>query len=66
MVPQAGFREGRDNALALRERMGLADRAARYPSELSGDRQQRVAIAALSPWTRWPCGSASPPRPWIR
>ena len=37
--------EVRDRAMALLERVGLADRAGEYPSRLSGGQQQRVAIA---------------------
>jgi len=37
--------EARDRAMALLDRVGLADKAARYPAELSGGQQQRVAIA---------------------
>ena len=32
-------------AMALLERLGLADKAAAYPDQLSGGQQQRVAIA---------------------
>jgi polar amino acid transport system ATP-binding protein len=38
-------REARERALALLERVGLADKASQYPDELSGGQQQRVAIA---------------------
>lgn len=36
--------EARAQALALLERVGLADRAGAYPRELSGGQQQRIAI----------------------
>jgi polar amino acid transport system ATP-binding protein len=37
--------EAADEAMDLLRRVGLADKAASYPSELSGGQQQRVAIA---------------------
>lgn len=37
--------EVRGEAMALLERVGLADKAGSYPDELSGGQQQRVAIA---------------------
>ncbi len=38
-------REARERAVALLEKVGLADKAASYPANLSGGQQQRVAIA---------------------
>ncbi|MER6365357.1 amino acid ABC transporter ATP-binding protein [Kitasatospora sp. NPDC001527] len=35
----------KEHAMALLERVGLADKAGNYPSQLSGGQQQRVAIA---------------------
>ena len=37
--------QARDQAMALLERVGIADKAGRYPAELSGGQQQRAAIA---------------------
>ena len=36
--------EAEENAMALLERVGLADRADAYPSQLSGGQKQRIAI----------------------
>src|SRR5438067_9703132 len=41
-VPKA---EARERAMELLERVGIADKAKRYPAELSGGQQQRAAIA---------------------
>ena len=38
-------KEAEQTALALLERVGLADKASAYPSQLSGGQKQRVAIA---------------------
>jgi len=38
-------KEAEDQAMALLERVGLADKRDAYPSQLSGGQQQRVAIA---------------------
>ena len=40
-----GKQEAYDQALELLDKVGLKDRALRYPHELSGGQQQRVAIA---------------------
>jgi len=37
--------QARERAIALLERVGLADKPSAYPSQLSGGQQQRVAIA---------------------
>jgi glutamate transport system ATP-binding protein len=45
-------REARTTAMALLERVGVADQADKHPAQLSGGQQQRVAIArslAMSP-----------------
>ena len=41
----AGVRRARPRALAMLERVGIADLAARHPHQLSGGQMQRVAIA---------------------
>ena len=37
--------QARDRAMALLERVGIAEKADRYPAEISGGQQQRAAIA---------------------
>ncbi|MEW9307865.1 MULTISPECIES: amino acid ABC transporter ATP-binding protein [Labrys] len=44
-VHRLGRREAAELAMAMLERMRLADKAASYPGQLSGGQQQRVAIA---------------------
>ena len=43
-VLRRGKEQARDVALALLEKMGLADKAAAYPCQLSGGQKQRVSI----------------------
>jgi ABC-type polar amino acid transport system ATPase subunit len=45
LTKRAAKREARDLAMALLERVGVADKADVYPAYLSGGQQQRVAIA---------------------
>ncbi|MCV7290039.1 amino acid ABC transporter ATP-binding protein [Mycolicibacterium wolinskyi] len=44
-VRKATKEKARDNAMALLERVGVANQADKYPAQLSGGQQQRVAIA---------------------
>ncbi|WP_349271368.1 amino acid ABC transporter ATP-binding protein [Mycolicibacterium parafortuitum] len=44
-VRKASKEESREAAMALLERVGVANQAEKYPAQLSGGQQQRVAIA---------------------
>ncbi len=44
-LDRALTRQRKDEIRALLERLGVADKSARYPDELSGGQQQRVALA---------------------
>jgi glutamate transport system ATP-binding protein len=44
-VRKAGRQKAREDAMALLERVGVANQADKYPAQLSGGQQQRVAIA---------------------
>jgi polar amino acid transport system ATP-binding protein len=44
-VKRQSAAQARTKAMVLLERVGLADRAAAFPSQLSGGQQQRIAIA---------------------
>jgi ABC-type polar amino acid transport system ATPase subunit len=43
-VKKVGQKEAEEKAIALLERVGLADKADAYPSQLSGGQKQRIAI----------------------
>ena len=45
LVQKRNRKEVREEAMALLDQMGLADRADAYPYQLSGGQQQRVSIA---------------------
>ncbi len=47
------FRKARVAGVRALERLGLGDRAARYPDQLSGGERQRVAIARAMVGDRW-------------
>ena len=44
MLKMAAPRQAEEDAIALLERVGLADKAHEYPNRLSGGQQQRIAI----------------------
>ena len=45
LVRKLAKKDAEDKAMALLERVGLADQAHKFPAQLSGGQQQRVAIA---------------------
>src|SRR5690625_2758885 len=45
LIRKLGKEEARERALALLQKVGISDKADRYPEQLSGGQQQRVAIA---------------------
>lgn len=45
IVSKVSQKQARDEGLALLDRVGIADKADRFPGELSGGQQQRAAIA---------------------
>ena len=54
MLKMAAPRQAEEDAIALLERVGLADKAHEYPNRLSGGQQQRIAIVralAMKPET---------------
>jgi len=52
--------EAREEALAILEKVGIANKHANYPSQLSGGQQQRVAIARALAMQPKPWSSAPP------
>ena len=59
-------RAARAVSLEALEKLGLAERAARFPDELSGGERQRVAIARAVVGTAGCCWPTSRPARWTR